>query len=447
MIAKARPNESREFLLNPHKGCATFQHFNGDPLFPGTTWSEWGPTEFPPAEKSVVEGYLPSTVAYCRWYWQTFEPEEGRFDWSMVEGALKTAGERGQTLQVRLMPHGSDEKSRLPDWYIRKYPTRPGTQKRTPYIEAVYGGPEYIEKWGNVIRAFGEKFDGRPDLESVDMAFIGPWGEGAGECSREAVEKITSTYMEAHKKTLLLAMSEEYKMEVGVKRGSGWRCDCFGDLLVRPAPEEVPEHLRWNHMYDLYPMAVCECKAQNAWMKGPVVFESCAVPMSWYQRKYDLDFIIEQGLKYHCTVLMPKYTALPEPWMDKLRKFSNDIGYRFVVRQFQCDGAAVRGVPFEYMAWIENVGVAPIYRRYDFALRFVQGKRSRVCRAKANILKWLPGDAFLRERAAVPKTFERGRVEVFAGVVERGGGAPKVRLANEDNDAEGWLHLLTLDVE
>ncbi|MCS7179771.1 MAG: hypothetical protein NZ891_00245, partial [bacterium] len=30
---KVRPIESKKFILNLHKGFATFQNFNGDPLF------------------------------------------------------------------------------------------------------------------------------------------------------------------------------------------------------------------------------------------------------------------------------------------------------------------------------------------------------------------------------------------------------------------------------
>ena len=90
-----RPTESTDFLLNPHKGCATFQRFNGDTLFPGKSWSESGPTEFPPAEREVAENYLPCTVAYCRWFWDLVQPEANRFDWTPVERALETAHDRG----------------------------------------------------------------------------------------------------------------------------------------------------------------------------------------------------------------------------------------------------------------------------------------------------------------------------------------------------------------
>jgi len=51
---RIRPKEFTGFLLNPHKGCATFQRFNGDPLSEGKTWSESGPTAFPPRKYDRV---------------------------------------------------------------------------------------------------------------------------------------------------------------------------------------------------------------------------------------------------------------------------------------------------------------------------------------------------------------------------------------------------------
>ena len=440
MNKRFRPTESSEFILNPHKGCATFQRFNGDPLFPGTTWSESGPTEFPPADREVAEHYLPSTIAYCRWFWDLIQPEPNRFNWDPVEKALETAHDRGQTLQVRLMPHGSHNQPQLPKWYQDRYPTVPGTKKAKSYLAAVYDGTEYIEQWGNVISEFGERFDGHPDLESVDMAYIGPWGEGAGDCSDEAIDIITGIYNKAHPKTPLLAMITGYKMKAGIRAGTGWRCDCFGDLGIWFKPDSSEKH-QWNHMYDVYPRAVCESEAQNAWQTAPVVFETCGVPMTWYKKGFDINFIVQQGLKYHGSVLMPKSTALPEEWMPILRKFCNDLGYRFVLRQFQHDSRVENGSSLEYGCWIENVGVAPIYRQYTFALRFIQGKRNQIFKSSANILEWLPGDVFLHETVDVSEFFEPGHITIQAGLIDPETEVPKVRFAVEESDPEGWVEL------
>ena len=90
IIRRVRSRYSERYLGNPHKGCCTFHRFNGDPLFPGTWWAEEGLTGFPqPADPELhrrttawgrwegVWGYLPPTVAYCRWFWNVLDPREG----------------------------------------------------------------------------------------------------------------------------------------------------------------------------------------------------------------------------------------------------------------------------------------------------------------------------------------------------------------------------------
>lgn len=79
IIQKKRFTETKRYLNNPHRGCCTFQHFNGDPLFEGTSWNEQGPLTFSDPVDSVVKGYLPCSVSYCRWFWDVMEPKEGQY--------------------------------------------------------------------------------------------------------------------------------------------------------------------------------------------------------------------------------------------------------------------------------------------------------------------------------------------------------------------------------
>ena len=301
-----------------------------------------------------------------------------------------------------------------------------------------------------MVTEFGQRFDGHPDLESVDVAFIGPWGEGDGECSDEAIESMTEVYATAHSHTPLLSMVGGLKMAAGVRRGFGWRCDCFGDLGFWKAPD-VPADIQWNHHYNVYPQAVHDCAARDAWQTAPVVFESGSVPMRWYTEQFDIDFILRQGRKLHGSVFMPKSCPLPPEWMDMLASFCNDLGYRFVFRQLESVGSATRasiqrGTPYTCEMWIENVGVAPIYRCYSFALKFQQEQKSYTHLIDADIRQWLPGDIIVRDAIALPDVFGPGRVRVSAGLIDKASGVPRVRFANEDADASGWLPLDEVDL-
>ncbi len=446
-IRTIRPVEFKGHLANPHRGCCTFQHFNGDPLYAGTRWSEVGPTAFgPKPPETVVDGYLPSTVSYCRWYWEVLEPEDGRYDFSMIEGALAACAERGQTLAVRLMPLGEGANP-LPDWYAAKFPTVVEKPHNVFDVAApVYDSPEYLERFGGMLRAFAARFADHPLLESVDMAYIGPWGEGAGLCGEAQIERFTRLYEEAFPRVPRLALIGGEKMRAAVNRGAGWRCDCFGDLRRRSS-HDVAARNGWNHMYGMYPQEVAACAA-DAWKTAPIHLETCWVPMAWYQHEVDIDFILQQGLKYHATYFMPKYTRLPAPWFEKLADFCNHLGYRFVYRQAQYPQWESVDGTIAFQSWIENVGVAPLYRDSGFALRFRQDDREAIVVLEGiDVRTWLPGDVLIDRRIDLPKGFRPGWLQIAAGIVDRRTLKPVVSFATTDEFQDRWVDLGGLELK
>jgi hypothetical protein len=446
-----------ECLANPHKGCCTFQRFNGDPLYPGIVWSEEGPLNgaLTPNRGStgipnyslpdVTPGYLPTTVAYCRWFWEKLEPRQGQYDFSMIDKALDACRQRGQTLAVRLMPFGhmASGQPGLPKWYDNRFP-------KVPYgnsMEEVpdYDSPQYLDLWGNLHREFARRYDGNPLLETVDVAFLGPWGEGDGECSQAQIDRFAELYQRAfaHTPTLVLIGGGPGgdQLHAGVSRGSGWRADCFGDLR-RTMAHPAPLHFRWNHMFNCYPKRLHEAGAQEVWRRAPVHFETCDVPLTWHRQGFDLDFILEQGLKYHTTYFMPKSVVLPEPWLDNLSAFCEKIGYRFIFRQATLGRRVRPDEKIVFRAWIENVGVAPIYRRYNFGLRLKQGDREKVVILDdVDIRSWLPGDVWLDHMLPLPEGTQPGWVEVSAGLLDPASGKPAVNFAVKERFADRWVLL------
>ena len=103
VIQRVRPTERFGYIPNPHRGTTTFQRFNGDALYPDIWWNDGvAPVEFKPFDGNVKnENYPDTTIAYCRWVWRAIEPKKGKYRWDIIDGALKAARERGQTLQVR----------------------------------------------------------------------------------------------------------------------------------------------------------------------------------------------------------------------------------------------------------------------------------------------------------------------------------------------------------
>src|SRR5437868_15215947 len=84
------PKRIDDVLTNPGMGIQTFQRFNGQPLNAGMEWSEAGPTAANRAESKSVD-FPPTTIAYCRWFWEALEPEKGHIHWDIIDNALQQA--------------------------------------------------------------------------------------------------------------------------------------------------------------------------------------------------------------------------------------------------------------------------------------------------------------------------------------------------------------------
>ncbi|MCW8131806.1 MAG: DUF4832 domain-containing protein [Planctomycetota bacterium] len=466
-VQRVRPQESFGYLPNPHRGTTTFQRFQGEDTYPSFITSDtYGPLTYPTDGSRANVKFVPrTTLTYCRWPWAWLEPEKGKFRWDIVDGTLAAARACGQTAQLRFQPytipikyaerptkakrHPPEASVDLPDWYW---------DTGAPWItEGTYAkhepdsnDPLYLKHFGDFIRAFAKRYDGHPDLESIDVSYAGFWGESGGNTTDETAQKLADIYLAHFKKTTLLSMLgtagcvHAAKISNATGRPIGWRADCFGDLRQGNSPD-VPARLSWNHTYDAYPKEISDNGLKDAWKTAPVTMETCGNVATWVMHGYDVDRIIEEGYCYHMSVFMPKNVFFPEKVLEKLLAFDLKIGYRFELRQALLPIQAKAGGKITVEFFTANVGVAPIYRPYKLALRFLQGKKARVVTFDQDIRTWLPGHNFFRETIAVPKDLERGDVKVAVGIVDETE-TPRVWFAIDEPLDAGWHPLTGMEV-
>jgi len=230
-----RPQEIDDVLVNPGIGFMTFQRFNGDPLNTGLTWTEGYPIEYRESKKTgPVENFPMTSIAYWRIYWRFLEPEKGKYRWDMIDKALDTAHAHGQSLMLRVAPYGTGEDNDVPDWYRATVGPEPAKKRRIRKWRTDPENPLYAASFGRFIRALGARYDGHPDLESVDLSIVGAWGEGAGSklLSPATRKAHVDSYVESFRKTpLLMLLTDPKTNSYGLsKRDVGWRVDCLGDM-------------------------------------------------------------------------------------------------------------------------------------------------------------------------------------------------------------------------
>jgi hypothetical protein len=433
-----RPQEIDDVLVNPGIGFMTFQRFNGDALNEGEKWTEGYPIVYQPFKGSLENKNHPMTsIAYFRVYWKFIEPEEGKYRWDLIDTALRTAQERGQTLMLRIAPSGTQPDNDVPDWY-RKI-TREDPAKKLPDQKWRVDpeNPNYARYFGRMVRALGARYDGHPGLELVDISVLGAWGEGSGSelLSEGTREALHDAYLEAFHKTPLAIQPTDEKTAgyVQAKAQVGWRVDCLGDMR---GFSKV-----WSHMYDLYPQQIIQLGLQDAWKTRPVTMEACWVMQHWKDNNWDVDYIINESLKWHISSFNGKSSPVPEEWRPQVKRWLNKMGYRFVLRKFTYPSVVAPNGKLAFTSWWENKGVAPCYREFPLALRIRNQEHTTVLVTGADIRKWLPGDNLYDDAVFVPAGMPAGDYDISMALVDPLSRQPKVKLAIAGIEPDGWYKL------
>ncbi len=431
-----RPREIDDVLVNPGMGFMTFQRFNGDALNEGLKWTEGFPIVYQDFKGSLKNRNHPDTsMAYFRVYWRYIEPQPGEYAWDLFDNALRTAHNRGQTLMIRIAPYGSTGKPKddVPAWY-RKLAGRESA-KRSPHgwrTDAEH--PRYARHFGDMIRAFGKRYDGHPDLESVDLSIVGCWGEGAGSAtlSKHTREALVDAYVESFSKTPLIMLLTDAKTNgYGLsRRPVGWRVDCLGDM-----GGFTPE---WSHMCDYYPQGLVNFGMKDAWQKGPVSLEVCWVMQHWKNKGWDVDYIIDQSLKWHISSFNAKSSAVPEEWWPQVNRWLKGMGYRFVLRKFTFPPVLPPLGRLDFSTWWENKGVAPCYKPFPVALRLKGRARTEIFVTDADIRTWLPGDIVYDSSTFIPADMPASDYDLAIAIIDPQTRQPKVKLAIAGAGADGW---------
>jgi hypothetical protein len=455
-----RPTEIDDVLVNPGIGFTTFQRFNGDRLNEGTRWTEGYAIEYQPFNGNVAMRDHPLTsIAYFRIYWKFVEPKRGAYDWEMLDKAMRTARERGQSLMLRIAPYGTNPDNDVPAWYRELTREDPNAKLPVAKWRVDPENPAYAKYFGDMIKAVAARYDGHPDLELVDISIIGAWGEGSGSELLSDVTRRTllDSYLDSFRKTPLVIQpndlqkgprrwdslpgaAEPYALS---KKALGWRVDCLGDMPSTAGPPRANwgAFPGWSHMLDFYPEVMVELGLRDVWIKAPVTMEACGVMQSWKNAGRDVDYIIDQSLKWHISSFNGKSSAVPEEWWPQVNRWLKKMGYRFVLRRFTYPAIVQPNEKVAFTSWWENKGVAPCYRRFALALRLKGKGTPRILVTDADIRSWLPGDNLYDNAVFIPPDMERGEYDLQIGLVDPGTRTPKVRLAIAGVEKDGWYNL------
>jgi len=391
------------------------------------------------------EPRFPCSVAYFRLNWADLEPEEGRFQWRLIDEAAAAWKARGARVAFRIMTtnaHSAGPYS-SPKWLFdagcRSFeyeegggdPTKGGA--RLKRFEPDYADPLYLKKHGAFLRALGERYDGHPDVEFLDIGSYGIWGEWhtPHPVPLEVRRQIVDFYLGAFRRTPLVSMSDDAEiLAYALSKGTGFRRDGVGSP--------------WHEQNWIGSKKYAGVKDfATAWERAPVVFE-------WYgdydylkSRGWPFDRAVRFMLDNHVTLINDNVGKVPDAERPLLEGLARRSGYRFVLREVSFPARATRGGRIEVRLKWSNVGVGRLYRPHLLALILLDGAGKEAHRAKgaADPGRWLPGDHAVAERLEIPRALPAGTYTLGLALVDAATGRPAIRLACDAPEA-GRIHAL-----
>lgn len=404
------PGISNELITNPGIGFIAAPRLMEKDV-PLTQYGGQADEKYKFTPDSRTYNHPDSRVMFCSARWNEIEISKGLYDWRCLEDRLCHAKELGCTAIVRCSPYALNPSEDIPAWFRAECPDEPDF----PFWRVDPIKTPYLEYWSAFIRAFAERFDGNPLISSVDMALVGAWGEGGGTefLSEEAIGILVNAYMDSFKRTPLQALLHDPKSLKAIRARKvpvGFRVDCLGDMGGFHGTE-------WSHMMDFYPQNIQNFGMADAWEKAPVIFEACWYMHDWYKQGWDIDYIIDESLKWHISSYNGKAAAVPEPWKKPVERWLKKMGYRLELHKFTFSTQAEPGGSLAISALLANSGVAPVYINYPLVIRLRGENQTHRLLSKTDIRTWLPEmDILWEESFPIDKGVEKGKYTLEIGI-------------------------------
>lgn len=347
-----RPPDTGEALVNPGMGWVLHYYDN----IPENYGSRLEPSD-------TVDDFPGLSVVYLRIPWSYLEPEEGRFNWSVLDTPAQRWIAGGKQIALRISCSESWMRWATPEWVhragARGYDFDPGVgvKEGGPYWEPDYDDPVFLQKLENFLAALAKRYDGNPEVAFIDVGSLGVWGEGhtfastRRSISPETVKKHIDLHLKYFKRTLLAANDDfsfhgEETIDYAREKGLTLRDD---SILVQGG-ENAYFHAGM---------------AQAFWRDRPVILE-CEHYGPSKERGYwqDGSKYLQAVEEYHAS-----YASIhwwPREFLQENRelidRINRRLGYRLRLIEASWQKQAKIGGRWELRWRWSNAGVAPCYR-------------------------------------------------------------------------------------
>lgn len=319
------------------------------------------------APSDTLDDFPGLSCAYLRVPWSFLEPEEGRFNWSLLDTPAQRWIDKGRQIALRISSTESWMRWATPQWVHEagakgyNFTVGKGVDPNGPYWEPDYKDPVFLDKLDRFLAAMAKRYDGNPNVAFIDIGSFGVWGEGHSWASSklpfdfDARKAHVDLYCKHFRQTLL-AISDDFAgsgepgahlpiTDYALSKGVTLRDD---SICVQPPPRS------WFHAE----------LAQAFWPKLPVVLEHEHYGPSKARGAWgDGSLLLRSVEEYHASYMSIHWwpRILLEENREIIEKINRRIGYRLQLREASFPKQVRLGETFTIETTWANAGVAPCY--------------------------------------------------------------------------------------
>ena len=130
----------------------------------------------------TVDDFPGASVIYLRLAWSYLEPEEGKFNWSLVDTPAQRWIDKGFQVAFRFTcaESGAKQPYATPKWVRdagakgHHFTPGKGIDASSPMWEPDYN--DFLEKLDHFLAAAAARYDGNPEVAFIDVGSLGVWG-------------------------------------------------------------------------------------------------------------------------------------------------------------------------------------------------------------------------------------------------------------------------------
>jgi len=192
-IVNVKLTDNGQALINPNMGW-TMHYYSNTIINYGSKLES----------SDTLEDFPGLSTVYLRVPWAFIEPDEGNYNWSLLDTPAQRWIDKGKQIAIRITTSENWMSYATPEWVKKAgakgyfYQYGKGRTTTGPSWDPDFNDPVYLKKLDTFLANMAKRYDDNPNVAFIDIGTFGLWGEGHTHASSQVPDDILYSTQKKH---------------------------------------------------------------------------------------------------------------------------------------------------------------------------------------------------------------------------------------------------------